>query len=403
MKRRFIILIALALFLTSALSVSYSIVSEFIQVHRNLIKLEVNGVPVKSDNFLLEGRTYVQLREVAEMLNKEVGWNPDTRVASINEIGTQSLVSLLPGSAGFVWLYDGFAEYGHQMVLEAINETGRGIEYIIRGEVGDPSGGESTKDRNINIKYIVTSNSIIQEKAEESMLDSKYDKMTLIRTPLTAGNQWTEEVTDNQGRKTTMKAFIKKVEIIENGVKEYTVRYNDMNSEYYEERLIRENIGVVNFEKLIEVPNTSFPVSYSLFKSDYATKHKVTLYFSDNKGERLHAEMRDIFLTDAGIARATIEELIKGPSSSSNLMPSIPTDTRLLNIYIENGVSYVDFSREFVDNRIGGSSNDIMTLYSIVNTLTEFNTIEKVQILVEGEIGVTFGNYILDEPFEKQI
>ena len=401
MKKRFAILIAVALVFTLTISVSYAVISDYILVHRNLINIEVNGVPAEVDNFLFNGRTYVQLREISEMLNKDVGWNPDTRVASINDKGKQQLVSLLPESVGFTWMYNGFAEYSHQMTLKDIDDTNRGLEFVINGEVGDPSDGESTVDRNVNIKYVVTNNGIIQEKTEEGMLDSKYDKITLIRTPLIAGNQWTEKVTDNQGGTTTLNAFIQKVEINESGLKEFTVRYNDMNSEYYEERLIRENIGVVSFEKLMELPDTSFPVSYFLFNNAYATEHQITLYFPDNNGEKLHAELRNIFLTDASIARTTIEELIAGPSS--NLASSIPQGTSLLSIHIEDGVCYVDLSHEFVDNHTGGSTNDIMTLYSIVNTLTEFHTIEKVQILVEGEIGVTFGNFVLDRPFERQL
>ena len=49
------------------------------------VNLEVNGEKVEADNILYKGTTYVPLRAVAEMLGKEVGWDQDTRTASIND------------------------------------------------------------------------------------------------------------------------------------------------------------------------------------------------------------------------------------------------------------------------------------------------------------------------------
>ena len=42
-----------------------------------------------------------------------------------------------------------------------------------------------------------------------------------------------------------------------------------------------------------------------------------------------------------------------------------------------------------------------MTLYAIVNSLCELENVKSVQILVNGENGVEFGNYVLDIPYEK--
>jgi len=399
MKNFFVFL--LILFLISAFTISFSNsnISEVIEIFRNTIKIEVNGQQVIADNFLLNGRTYVQLKEVAELLNKEVGWNPDTRVASINDIANQAdqLAGLLPESKGFIWRYDGFAEYSHQMQLESIVDQDQKREYVIIGEVGDPSGGESNLDGSIGIKYTIDVHRIIQEKVESAMLDSKFNKITLIQTPLLVGNLWQEEVVD---KVTTLKSFIQKVEIVEDGFKQYTVRYDDVNSSYYEERVIKENIGVVNFEKLLELQDSSFPASYFLFEFEEAKKIQTKLYFPDHNAEKLHLELRELLVANNGTARAAVEGLIEGPLS--NLAPSIPEGTQLLDISILNGVCYVDFSQAFIDNHISGSSNDLMTVYSIVNTLTEFNTIDKVQFLIEGKTGATFGNIVFNEALVRR-
>ena len=401
MKKIFVFLLILVLISAFTISFSNANISEVIEIFRNTIKIEVNGEQVIADNFLLNGRTYIQLKEVAELLNKEVGWNPDTRVASINDITNQTDLSrLLPESKGFIWRYDGFAEYSHQMQLESINDLDQKREYVITGEVGDPSGGESNLDRSISIKYTIDGHKIIQEKVESAMLDSKFNKITLIQTPLSVGNSWQEQVVDKQGKVTTLKAFIQKIEIVEDGFKQYTVRYDDVNSSYYEERVIKENIGVINVEKLLELQDSSFPVSYFLFDFEVAKLIQTKLYFPDNNVDKLHLELRELLVSNDGTARAAVEGLIEGPLS--NLAPSIPEGTQLLDISILNGVCTVDFSQAFVDNHISGSSNDLMTVYSIVNTLTEFDSIDKVQFLIEGKTGATFGNIVFNEALVRR-
>ena len=91
--------------------------------------------------------------------------------------------------------------------------------------------------------------------------------------------------------------------------------------------------------------------------------------------------------------------LIWGPQTEG-LRATIPEGTRLLGISIVNGLCTVDFSKEFVDNHSGGSAGEIMTLTSILKTLQEFPSIDKVQILVEGQKGATLGNILLDKPLE---
>jgi len=65
---------------------------------------------------------------------------------------------------------------------------------------------------------------------------------------------------------------------------------------------------------------------------------------------------------------------------------------------VEN-VAYVDFSKELMENHWGGSRAEELTVYSIVNTLTDVSGIKEVQILIEGSIPSTIaGHIILDEP-----
>lgn len=113
-------------------------------------------------------------------------------------------------------------------------------------------------------------------------------------------------------------------------------------------------------------------------------KVKVTLYFANSEGDMLIPEKRTI--TEVrGIARAALEELIKGPGANKALAPTMPSGTKLRGIDIRDGVATVDFSREFIDNHWGGSSGELLTVYSVVDVLTQFPTVKQVQFLVEGQ------------------
>ncbi|WP_069648850.1 glycosyl hydrolase family 18 protein [Caloranaerobacter ferrireducens] len=56
-----------------------------IQVLFNYVNLQVNGENVQVDNILYNGTTYAPVRAVAEMLGKEVSWDPANRTVSIND------------------------------------------------------------------------------------------------------------------------------------------------------------------------------------------------------------------------------------------------------------------------------------------------------------------------------
>jgi len=110
---------------------------------------------------------------------------------------------------------------------------------------------------------------------------------------------------------------------------------------------------------------------------------EVNLYFSDADAMYLVAEKRKIAKT-GNLARQVVNELIKG-SNNTNLYPTIPEETRINEVYIADDIVYVDLSEDIVKNHSGGSSSELMTLYSIVNSLTEIPPIKGVQILIEGK------------------
>jgi spore germination protein GerM len=131
----------------------------------------------------------------------------------------------------------------------------------------------------------------------------------------------------------------------------------------------------------------------------------VTLFFLSEEDSLLHAEEREILADSSltGEAEQVVEELIKG--SEKGLVNPLPPETRLRQIFVtKEGVAYVDFSKDIMENHPSGSSAELGTVYSIVNTLAyNFKPIKKVFILVEGSEKETLGGHInLNQAFVPQ-
>lgn len=177
------------------------------------------------------------------------------------------LAALLPEKEGFTWIYNGFAEYGHTMTLKSIDKKDNNYTYNIDGMVEDMSGGEAgkTKDFSLNVIYTIEKGALIQTKKETAMLDSPFDRLVLIRTPLEVGTKWEQEVKNRDNKAVTLDCSISEIKNTE-GINIYTVNYKDKGSDYFERREFKQGVGLVLFEKLLILSDQSFPAGYYLYE-----------------------------------------------------------------------------------------------------------------------------------------
>jgi len=176
---------------------------------------------------------------------------------------SQELVELLPNE-GYQWAYIGRAEYYHEMRLESVSKDDSQAIYKVIGEVDDVSNSSSNTDYSIEIYYEINGNSIVQKKSAKAMLDSDYDQITLIKTPLKVGTEWSETFRDSSGKKQTIDAVISEIEEID-GAKVYKVDYRNKKANYSESRKIMEGIGVIAFLKATQVDGQKYSGGYGLY------------------------------------------------------------------------------------------------------------------------------------------
>lgn len=128
-------------------------------------------------------------------------------------------------------------------------------------------------------------------------------------------------------------------------------------------------------------------------ETDSLTPTTFTLYYSSADGKSLvKREMNFYCNNNIAKERLIIESLMKDPDSMDT-KSVIPSGTKLLNATVNDGVCYVNFDSGFL--KVDTSISSDVVLYAIVNSLTELDTVNKVQILVNGasampDNGLTF-------------
>lgn len=126
----------------------------------------------------------------------------------------------------------------------------------------------------------------------------------------------------------------------------------------------------------------------------YTDEVRVHLYFGNSDGTALVRETRNLTMgmTDA-LPLAIMKALIAGPEGE-DLTSLIPQGTLVKDVFIKDNVCYVDLSAEFQKNHLGGEKGELLTIYSIVNSLQNVSGVRYVQFLIEGERVEYYKSYV---------
>ncbi len=147
-------------------------------------------------------------------------------------------------------------------------------------------------------------------------------------------------------------------------------------------------------------PRAAAPV-----KEPVATrKIRATIFYVSETGESLVPLEREVPYGDGLMeqAKRIVEAEIE--PAPAPLVSAMPPGTKLRGLYVtDRGEVYVDFSRELVAAHPGGSLNELLTVYSVVDALTaNLPAVHAVQLLVDGrEVDTLAGHVDLRRPLGK--
>ena len=114
----------------------------------------------------------------------------------------------------------------------------------------------------------------------------------------------------------------------------------------------------------------------------------LTLYFANAEGTALVKEEAVAELEEGAQMEAAVMELLAGGPKESGHLPVIPTGASVLGVSVRDRICYVNMNEAFRDPVT--DIPDELVIFAIVNSLTELDGIDKVQITVNGSADITY-------------
>jgi spore germination protein GerM len=129
-----------------------------------------------------------------------------------------------------------------------------------------------------------------------------------------------------------------------------------------------------------------------------------TLFYAAADGLQLSPIRREVPLADGVVAQGRqilIAQLAPAPDGERSV---IPAGTQLRAFYVtDRGDAFVDLSRDISTAHPGGTLNELLTVYAIVNAVTaNLPAVQRVQLLVDGkEVDTIAGHVDTRRPLAK--
>jgi Sporulation and spore germination len=130
---------------------------------------------------------------------------------------------------------------------------------------------------------------------------------------------------------------------------------------------------------------------------------RARMFFVNAEGTALSGVEQEVTHGEGTVeqARRIVEAQLA--AAAPPLASAIPPGTKLRTIFLTpGGDAYIDLTGEVQTNHPGGTTNEILTVYSLVNALTSnLPAVTGVQILIDGkEVDTLVGHLDLRRPIE---
>ena len=129
---------------------------------------------------------------------------------------------------------------------------------------------------------------------------------------------------------------------------------------------------------------------------------ELTLYFASANGKYLIKALRPVeYNSNISLERVVVEQLIKGPSGEG-FYPTINPNTKIQNVTVKDNICYVNLNEDFLTQQ--SNITPQVTIYSIVNSLIELDSVNKVQLSIAGNNNILFRDtFELTTLFERNL
>jgi spore germination protein GerM len=135
-------------------------------------------------------------------------------------------------------------------------------------------------------------------------------------------------------------------------------------------------------------------------------KIKAHLFYVTDDGTQLASVERDVTYGEGSMEQAKAIINAQIAPATEPLVSPVPAGTTLRALFVTpKGEAYVDLSRELAESHPGGSLNELLTVYALVDALTvNLPAITAVQVLIDGkEVETLAGHVDLRRPLAKDL
>jgi len=236
----------------------------------------------------------------------------------------------------------------------------------------------------ITSKIIESNNNelkLIYEKEDtlyrEDLTSKKANKEEiLLKEPLVKGNQWTlpdkdvRTITNVNIEVTTPSGSYKALEVTTKGKDSERIDYYVLN------------IGLV--KTILKTNGTEVVSSLKEIRNNETLKTEIIFYYPDTQSDKLIPIKKKLSFRTNDITKLAIEKEFR-TVPKDNLNKLLGPNVKINSLYLNNdGMVYVDFTKNFVSDLNVGASFELKILQSITNTLGEYYGVEKVYITLDG-------------------
>lgn len=128
----------------------------------------------------------------------------------------------------------------------------------------------------------------------------------------------------------------------------------------------------------------------------------VRLFFPARESGLLTSESRTLTLHEGDSAvEAIMSALMEGPQTES-LSPLLPEGFQMLTVRVESGTCYLNLPRSDVSLLPEGLEAQQLLVRGLVNSLCSANGVDRVQLLLDGQVAASFGQVDISGPLYRE-
>ena len=182
------------------------------------------------------------------------------------------------------------------------------------------------------------------------------------------------------------------------------IKENTSSEKTYKEELMKKAQNDINNYRRKKANNT---ITRASTQRELKRNNDEGIYlveYSENTGS-ITLIFRERKFNNKSSVEEAIKELLIGATdeeNSRNIISCIPKDTELLDIFVEGDTVYLNFNESFEFNPLGNEGT-MVQIYQFVYTATQFEGIDNVIFLINGQLNETIGaeGAIENMPFRR--